>query len=182
MLPLILDASKGKIVVVGNGPATEHRLVFLKEAGAMVTHYNTPPEASAYEGALAVFVADFDDRESATIAETVRSKKILLNIEDKTEFCDFHVPARVRRGDLLLTISTGGKSPRVARRIRYALETLFPERWKEKLNQLAEERDTWKEEGASFTELASRTDAWLDHEQLLSVNCACMQRAEQEAA
>lgn len=50
---------------------------------------------------------------------------VLLNSADDPEACDFHVPAQVRRGDLLITVSTGGASPALSRKIRMQLEEEF---------------------------------------------------------
>jgi len=52
-------------------------------------------------------------------------RRVLLNVADQPELCDFILPARVRRGDFLLTVSTGGASPALARMIRLRLEKEF---------------------------------------------------------
>ena len=48
---------------------------------------------------------------SAALAGRARAQGILVNVEDEPLLCDFHVPATVRRGDLLLTVSSAGRSP-----------------------------------------------------------------------
>ena len=50
---------------------------------------------------------------------------MLVNVEDRPALCDFHSVAEVRRGDLLLTVSTGGASPGLAARIRARLAAEF---------------------------------------------------------
>jgi hypothetical protein len=97
-----------------------------------------------------------------------------VNVEDKKDYCDFHVPAMVRRGELLFTISTGGASPRLARRLRHMLETLFPPAWSDWLETIKQNRNQWKAEGASFSELAEKTDALLDENGWLKQDCACL--------
>lgn len=177
MLPLIIT-NKQTILLQGDGPATTHRMAFLEEAGMAFEHIkNHQPLTSNHQ---LVFIADFDDDTSKALYNHYKAQGALVNAEDKTRFCDFHVPARVRRGDLLLTVSTAGGSPRVAKRIRIMLENLFPQVWKEKLNQLAKERNGWKKEGASFTELATKTDTWLDHEGLLKAECPCLRSTKEE--
>ncbi len=160
MLPITLDIKALKVVVVGQGRATSKRLEMLKEAGATdVTHYTTPPVEDAYDGAQIVFVGDFDDQESAKIAETVRSKNILLNIEDKKPYCDFHIPAMVRRGDLLIAVSTSGASPRLSAILRDFFEEEFGPEWVNNLQVIRMEREKWLKEGLSYDELIARSDA-----------------------
>ena len=45
-------------------------------------------------------------------------KNVILNVVDRLEFCDFALPAKIRRGDLLVTFSTNGKSPALSRYLR----------------------------------------------------------------
>mgnify|MGYP000160958240 CR=1 FL=1 len=51
--------------------------------------------------------------------------QILCNIADRPEVCNFILPAIVRRGDLVITISTSGNSPALAKRLRLDLEKQF---------------------------------------------------------
>ncbi len=61
---------------------------------------------------------------------------MLVNVEDVLPLCDFHVPAIVRRGELLLTASTGGAVPGLARRLREWLAEEFGPEWTERLKEL----------------------------------------------
>ncbi len=65
---------------------------------------------------------------------------MLVNVEDVLPLCDFHVPAIVRQGDLLLTASTGGTAPGLARALREHLAESFGPEWRERLADLAQER------------------------------------------
>ena len=65
---------------------------------------------------------------------------ILVNVVDKPEFCSFIVPASVMRGDLCISISTGGASPALARNIREYLERQFGEEYDEFTKLLSEMR------------------------------------------
>ena len=78
------------------------------------------------------------------------------------ELCDFHNPAQVRRGDLLLTVSTGGRSPGLAARIRSELAQAFGPEWAGRLNRLAAKRASWRRPGRSLDELARLTNATID--------------------
>ncbi len=163
MLPIILTPQYVSALVMGTGPATSRRLEQLMEAKVEKVKYF--PEFISKEhleenlsNINIVYIADFDDETSAVIANIVRAKNILLNIEDKSQFCDFHVPAMVRRGDLLMTASTGGKSPRVARRVKRILENQFDENFTEKLDVISQKRLEWKSQGAGIPEVAAWTD------------------------
>lgn len=65
---------------------------------------------------------------------------VLVNVVDVPELCDFTIPAQVIRGDLLLTVSTGGKSPMLARRLREELESLYGPEYGQYLELVAEIR------------------------------------------
>lgn len=176
MFPIVLDTSALKIVVVGNGPATVRRLQLLDgaEARHVIVFADEPtdellkiagqrlewrlPTKTDFEGAVVVFIADHPKEQSLEMAEIARNTGALVNTEDIKEGCDFHVPAIVRRGDLLLTVSTAGKSPRLARRIRQLLEKWFPEEWAEHVDEIGKAREKWKKDGADFKELADNTD------------------------
>jgi precorrin-2 dehydrogenase/sirohydrochlorin ferrochelatase len=61
------------------------------------------------------------------ISREARERKVLCNIADNPPLCDFILPALIRRGDLTITVSTGGKSPALAKKISRRLEEEFPE-------------------------------------------------------
>lgn len=180
MFPITLDVARLPIMLVGNGMATLRRLELLDDAGAphvtlfadapsdalrtqagerLIEHL---PEMSDYALVAVVMIADFDESTSGLLAEEARNAGKLVNVEDKRPYCDFHVPAIVRRGDLLLTISTNAKSPRLARRLRQWLQQVFPPSWAGIVNEIGEKRLKWKQEGASFEELAKNTDALIE--------------------
>ncbi len=84
---------------------------------------------------------------SARLAQLARDAGVLVNVEDVPDLCDFHVPAAVRRGDLLLTVSTGGRAPGLSRILREWLETPFrrrmdrpPRRYRQRARVMARRR------------------------------------------
>ena len=54
-----------------------------------------------------------------------RARRILCNVVDVPEQCDFYYPAVVQRGDLQIAISTSGQSPSLAQKLRQQLERQF---------------------------------------------------------
>jgi precorrin-2 dehydrogenase/sirohydrochlorin ferrochelatase len=185
MIPVILDSDEMTIAVIGSGPQAQRRLQLVDAAGARyVRVFAENPDADmvalAGERLIArwpsedeiaqchlIYIANVDDILAEKFTHQGRRVKTLVNVEDVRPLCDFHVPAIVRRGDLVLTVSTGGKSPGLARRLKRELERLFPEVWGERLQALASARDGWRAEGTSFKELLQRTDDFIDREKWL---------------
>jgi precorrin-2 dehydrogenase / sirohydrochlorin ferrochelatase len=180
MFPAILDLSALKVAVAGSGPAAVRRVHLLDEAGVRHLQVFAPEPgeemASAAgprlvtrlpdEGNVAalhiLFTAGLPELEARRLAIWARTHGTLVNTEDVRSLCDFHVPAMVRRGDLLLTISTGGKSPGLARRLRQEVERRFDLAWAERLDELARSRECWRGEGVPPDELMRRTEALID--------------------
>jgi len=80
-------------------------------------------------GAFLVFAVTDNPQVQEAVAREAGERRVLLNIADNPGRCDFQVPAKVRRGDLLLTVSTGGASPALAKLIRERLEHQFGEEY-----------------------------------------------------
>lgn len=180
MLPLVLQVQDRPVILYGTGPAARRRVTFLEEAGAEhLSVYTedpelaeaagsrlrgTRPEDGDIAGAFLLFVAGLDDGESARVATLAREARVLVNVEDRAQWCDFHVPGVVRRGDLLLTVSTGGQSPGLARRLRQRLDELFGPEWAERLRILGAARKRWRDEGRDIPALTRATNEMIDRE------------------
>ena len=80
----------------------------------------------AINGAKLVIAATSDRKFNARAAQVCRRKKVLINVVDNPELCDFYVPAVVERGPLQIAISTGGTSPLFAKRLREELQKVIP--------------------------------------------------------
>jgi precorrin-2 dehydrogenase / sirohydrochlorin ferrochelatase len=61
------------------------------------------------------------------VRENARNKKVLINVADTPEICDFYLSSVVKKGDLKIAISTNGKSPTFAKRVREMLEEVLPD-------------------------------------------------------
>jgi len=83
--------------------------------------------SSLLSGTTLVVAATNDPAVNHQVAEDCRSRGILVNVVDDPAYCDFYVPSVVQRGDLSISISTNGKSPLLARRLRERLEREFDE-------------------------------------------------------
>ena len=90
-----------------------------------------------------IVVAATDDSElNKQIRQAAKARKLLINVADKPELCDFYLGSIVKKGDLKLGISTNGKSPTVAKRIKEVLNTALPDELDITLQQLNDLRNT----------------------------------------
>ena len=62
-----------------------------------------------------------------TIRDFARSRRLLINVADTPELCDFYLGSVVTRGNLKIGISTNGKSPTISKRMREYLEEALPD-------------------------------------------------------
>ena len=88
-----------------------------------------------------VVVATSDPAVNVEVAADAEAAGVWVNAADDIANCTFTLPARVRRGDLLLTVSTGGRSP--------GLEAEFGPEWATLLDLVAEARDELRASGRS---------------------------------
>ena len=88
-------------------------------------HVKADYDAACLEGAFMVMGATNSDEVNRRISEDAAARGILANIADDPARGDFILPALVRQGDLQIAISTGGKSPALAKKLRHDLESSF---------------------------------------------------------
>ena len=145
--PIALHLRGRDCLVVGGGPVAEGKVGGLLEAGARVTIVSPAVTerlrewieqgrcrhlARAYRprdvvGRAIALVATGDVRVTARVHRDARRAGVLVNAADDPERCDFFLPAVLRRGRLVVAVSTGGASPTLARVVRDELERLVPE-------------------------------------------------------
>lgn len=174
MLPLAVDVQAQKVVVVARGQPGQQRYDLVRAAGCeRIVLYaidqdgwacNTEallherlPDAREFEGARLVFIAGLPREVAEPLAIAARRMGILVNVEDVMDLCDFHVPALVRRGDLVISVSTGGRSPGLAQRLRVYLSDLFGVEWEGRIRRLGDARAQWRRDGVEKDEVARRS-------------------------
>lgn len=143
--PIIIDLKGQKVVVVGGGSVAQRKIDALLECDAIVylvakeltplLHDYTQEGRVKFlgrdfietdlDGAFLVIAATDDAHLNHKISETAKEHGMLVNAVDQPEDCNFIVPSIVKRGDLLIAISTSGKSPALAKRIRIKLSEQF---------------------------------------------------------
>jgi precorrin-2 dehydrogenase/sirohydrochlorin ferrochelatase len=165
MLPVILAPHAVRVGLAGSGDALKRRLGILDQAGILAreVYEDRVPSPEELARLNVLFVAGFDESASRELAAAARRAGVLVNVEDVPKLCDFHVPAQIRRGDLLFTISTGGRSPGLSRVLREVLEASFGQEWENRLDELATARARWRASGLGPDQVAAETRSFLEH-------------------
>lgn len=142
--PVFLDLTGRRAVVIGGGHIAEGKVRGLLEAGARVTLIapEVTPIVAAWAGAgeiehlarayqpgdLAgafIAISATDDRAvNAQVWQEANERNSLVNVVDDPPHCSFIAPSILRRGDLAVAISTSGKAPALAVRLREQIERL----------------------------------------------------------
>lgn len=148
--PVYLDLRGRSCLVIGEGGLADEKAGGLEAAGARVLRSPAfDPDSS--DVFLIVAVTD-DPGLGGRIKEFADRRGILVNVVDQTPNCSFIAPAVARRGDLVLAISTSGRSPALARKIRQQLEAQFGPEYADLVQALGEVRPLVKRRLNSFRE------------------------------
>lgn len=157
VFPLFMELEGKSCLVVGGGQVALRKARTLCDYGAHVTVVAKRALQAFYEldrvtvilrafvaedleGMQLAFVAVDDAACSAQVAALCREKRIPVNVADVPKLCDFYFPALVRRGEVVVGISTGGGSPALAAGLRQKIDALLPEDLAEQEKRAAEMR------------------------------------------
>jgi precorrin-2 dehydrogenase / sirohydrochlorin ferrochelatase len=143
--PVNLDITNRRCVIIGGGDVAERKAERLIECGAQVTivsplltpllekrkmarqivHVDKDYEEKTLHGAFMVIGATDRNEINAQISQDALSLGILVNIVDDPDKCNFILPSLVQQGDLSIAISTGGKSPALAKKLREDMQQQY---------------------------------------------------------
>ena len=159
-LPLLVDVAGREVLVVGGGPVAPAKVTALLAAGAQVVV--VAPDASAtlaqdaaagrltwvgrrwqpedLDGVWLAVAATSDPRINATVVEAASERRCFCVRADDGASGTANLVATVRRGPLLLAVSTSGAAPALARRLRAELELRYGPEWGELAALLGELR------------------------------------------
>jgi siroheme synthase-like protein len=112
-------------------------------------------------------VVGLSDQKSAVLASIARLQGILVNVEDKPEFCDFYFTSFIERGELMIAVSTHGASPTLAQEIKSYLGEIFGHEWEDILGEIKTKRLEWKQQGLNGKEIGAKTRRILEERNLL---------------
>jgi len=165
--PIFLEIADRPCLVVGGGAVAQRKVEGLLAAGAQVTvvsprltaglvvlrqqgriqHIARGYVPGDLAGFILAIVASDDRAVNDAVAQEARQRGVWVNAVDDPANCDFIMPSVVRRGDLMIAISTGGGSPALARKVREDLEEFLGEGYDLLLDLVAEVRQELKGEG-----------------------------------
>ena len=151
--PIHLDIQNRSCLVVGGGGVGTRKVMALLKCGARVTVVSPviskplqnlaesapltlkprPYRTADLEGVFLVIGATDDEALNRQISRDAENRNILCNIADRPEVCNFILPSIVQRKDLVITISTSGQSPALAKKMRKTLEGQFGDEYGELL-------------------------------------------------
>jgi siroheme synthase-like protein len=150
LYPLFFKADKLPVLIIGGGPVALEKatnllahspnaqiklvgISIIDEIKQLTQKYNQLQiqektfEPRDLDGIRLVISALNDADESENIGCIAREKGLLYNAADKPELCDFYLSSVISKGNLKIAISTNGKSPTVAKRLKELLDDIIPE-------------------------------------------------------
>lgn len=159
--PIYLDIENRNVVIIGGGNVCARKAETMMKYGARVTivspELTDEIEGWAREGCLAlkrktyeasdldgahIVIASTDHQTvNEQIAADCRARRIPVNVVDVTPLCEFIVPAIIEKGSIQIAVSTGGKSPAVARTLKEDLQRMIGPEYAEANDVLGTLRD-----------------------------------------
>jgi len=168
---MFLKISGKKCVVVGGGRVALRKVRGLLEHGANVQVISPDLcpalnklvesgevrvlrrryQAGDLQGALLALAATDNSALNQQVVKEARDKVVLVNVADDAESSDFILPSYLRRGGMTIAVSTAGRSPALARKIRTRLEKEFGEEYASLVNLVGEVRAEVRRQGIKIT-------------------------------
>ncbi len=139
---LLKNCPEAKVNVIADYICDE--IVAISAKNQNVNLLNRKFFTSDLDGNDILILATNDRKLHERIKAEARKKRILTNVADTPELCDFYLGSVVQKGDLKIGISTNGKSPTFAKRFREYLEELLPDNIQELVDNLNEFRNNLK--------------------------------------
>ncbi|MBS9461075.1 bifunctional precorrin-2 dehydrogenase/sirohydrochlorin ferrochelatase [Flagellimonas sp. HMM57] len=166
LYPVFLKVNDLKVLIVGGGNVAEEKLTFLLKSSPnakveMISPmYRKDTIALADKHAVKMYKGKYKKKylkkKHIVVATTdvpavnekvyhhCRKRSILVNVADNPPFCDFYMGGIVTKGNVKVAISTNGKSPTTAKRLRQYFEDVIPENIDDLVKNLNEYRKTIK--------------------------------------
>jgi precorrin-2 dehydrogenase/sirohydrochlorin ferrochelatase len=203
--PIFLHVDGLPCLVVGGGQIATRKVGTLVAAGARVVVVSPrttrglsdlgvrreieirrrPYETGDLDGMFLAYAATSDDELHERIWQDAQGSSVMLNVVDRPQWCNFIVPSVAERGDLTVAVSTSGRSPALARRIRLDIEELLGPEYERALTLLSRLRTHLREAPLSVTERRRIFDGLLGAELLANLrapDCAAVDRLLAEFA
>lgn len=170
--PIAIDLTDKRALVVGGGTVALRKIETLIEFGARVTVVSPCINQDIFElgdsGSISVImrcyessdikncalvIAATDDREiNSRVSSDAQAAGVPVNVVDDPELCSFIVQSVVKRGELIISIGTGGNSPALSKRVRKKIEEVIGPEYEELAELMGELREAAKSQISSQTE------------------------------
>lgn len=187
LYPVFCKLEGRKCLVVGGGEVAERKIAALLECMACVTAvsldfnsnilginnknltlFTRSFEEKDVDGTALVIAATDDGKVNEAVWRVASSRGIPVNVVDRPDLCSFFVPSVLTKGDLKIAISTAGRAPRAAKKIRQDIEAFIGDRYDALIDALATVRRALSEKyshdasaGPSGDELLKETKKWI---------------------
>ncbi len=171
LYPIFLKVSELQVLIVGGGNVGLEKLTFLLKSSpnakvtivsvnflpeliALAKNHNVEIIESAYRESFLkgkhIVIATTDNiAVNIQVYKDCKQRNILVNVADNPPYCDFYMGGIVTKGNIKIAISTNGKSPTLAKRLRQFLEEIIPNN----INELAENINSYrKTNNGTFSE------------------------------
>ncbi len=139
---LLKNDPKARIRIIA--PLILPALQELADGSEFIEILNRKVRGGDLKGADLLILATDDYSLHEKLKRKAKKLRLLTNVADTPDLCDFYLGSTVKKGDLKIGISTNGKSPTFAKRFREVLEDILPDSTPELLNQLKTIRDDLK--------------------------------------
>lgn len=176
-LPICLKLENRSVLLIGGGKVAYRKSILLQRAGALIDviapnidsellqaidgrgRWIEQPWSSVVDltGYAAIIAATPNEEVNAEVSQRAHDVNIPVNVVDNPSLCSFILPAIVDRDPLLITVSSSGDSPVLARRIRRELESQYPARLGEVAAFLGSQR---QRVGALLPDIDERRVFW----------------------
>ncbi len=162
LYPIFLKVSQLNVLIVGGGNVALEKLTFLLKSSpnakvqmvskmfredtiALAREFNVETIEAAYndrylEGKHIVIATTDNISVNELVYHDCRKRNILVNVADNPPFCDFYMGGIVTKGNVKVAISTNGKSPTTAKRLRQFFEDVIPDNIDDLVKNLNEYR------------------------------------------
>ena len=156
--PLCINLEDKRFLIVGYGRIAKRKLKAISEFTSNIKIITKDPteeelgkgieivnkcfDEKDLEGVDFVITATGNREQDEAVVASCKAKGIPVNAADDREECDFFLPGIIKRGDLVVSVSTSGKSPAYSRHLREQIEDVIPDNIEKVLDILGELRKT----------------------------------------
>lgn len=154
--PLCINLEDKRFLIVGYGRIAKRKLKAISEFTSNIKIITKDPTEEKLSKGIEIVNKCFDEKDlegvdfvitvtgsraqDEAVVASCKAKGIPVNAADDRDECDFFLPGIIKRGDLVVSVSTSGKSPAYSRHLREQIEDIIPENIEKMLDIMGELR------------------------------------------